>query len=92
MESQVIPAYERFSALADGIEPRTGPVRELHALYRRAATLRLQGFRMILLAIDTQDHDLVRQANRMLEEARQLIARWQERLDDMAGRYGLRRY
>lgn len=92
LESQVIPAYERFSVLADGIEPRTEPVRELHALYRRAATLRLQGFRMILLAIDTQDHDLVRQANRMLEEARQLIARWQEHLDDMAGQYGLRRY
>jgi hypothetical protein len=92
LESQVIPVYTRFSVLADGIRPRTEPVRQLHALYCRAATLRLQGFRMILLAIDSQDPDLVRQANGMLEQARQLIAQWQDRLDKMAGQYGLRRY
>jgi hypothetical protein len=92
LESQVIPIYTRFSVLAHGIEPRTEPVRQLHALYRQAATLRLQGFRTILLAIDTQDPVLVRQANHMLERAGQLIAQWQERLDTMAATYGLRRY
>ena len=92
LESQVIPIFARFSVLADGIKPRTEPVRQLHALYRQAATLRLQGFRTILLAIDTQDPDLVRQANRMLEQAGQLIAQWQARLDRMAGAYGLKRY
>lgn len=92
LESQVIPVYKRFSVLAEEIKPRTEPVRQLHALYRRAATLRLQGFRLILLAIDTQEPDLIRKANRMLEEARQLISQWQGRLDKMGGQYGLRRY
>jgi hypothetical protein len=92
LESQVIPAYKRFSVLANGIRPRTEPVRQLHSLYRQAATLRLQGLRTILLAIDTQDPDLVRQANRMLEGAQQLIVQWQARLDRMAGQYGLKRY
>jgi hypothetical protein len=92
LETQVIPVYERFSVLADGIRPRTEPVRRLHALYRQAATLRLRGFRMILLAIDTRDPDLVRQANRLLEQARQLIVQWRDRLDRMAEAYELRRY
>jgi hypothetical protein len=92
LESQVIPVYTRFTILADGIKPRTEPVRQLHALYRQAANLRLRGFRTILLAIDAQDPDLIRQANRMLEGAQQLIAQWQARLDRMAGQYGLRRY
>jgi hypothetical protein len=92
LESRVIPAYRRFSVLADEIRPHTEPVRQLHALYREAATLRLQGFRTILLAIDTQDPDLIRQANRMLEEAQQLITQWRAGLDRMAGQYGLKRY
>jgi hypothetical protein len=92
LESQVIPAYARFSVLADEIKPRTEPVQQLHALYRRAAELRLQAFRIILLAIDTQDPDLVRQANRMLERAQQRITQWQASLDQMARQYGLERY
>jgi hypothetical protein len=92
LELQVIPVYTRFSHLADEIEPQTEPVRQLHSLYRQAATLRLQGFRMILLAIDTQDSVLVRQANRKLERAQLLITQWQARLDRMTGQYGLERY
>jgi hypothetical protein len=92
LESRVIPAYARFSVLVDEINPQTEPVRQLHSLYRQAAALRLQGFRMILLAIDTQDPALVRQANRALERAQQLIAQWQAGLDRMAGQYGLKRY
>jgi hypothetical protein len=92
LESQIIPAYTRYLALADEINPQTEPVRQLHSLYRRAAALRLRGFRTILLAIDTQDPDLVRPANRMLDNARKLVAQWQARLDRMAGQYGLERY
>lgn len=92
LESQVIPAYTRFSVLVDAIKPRTEPVKQLHSLYRQAATLRLQGFRTILLAIDTQDPDLVRQANRSLDMARQLTARWQEGVERLAVQYGLERY
>jgi hypothetical protein len=92
LESQVIPAYQRFSVLADEIRPQTVPVQQLHTLYRQAAALRLQSFRMILLAIDTQDPDLVRQANGMLGRAQQCIVQWQTRLDRMARQYGLERY
>jgi hypothetical protein len=92
LETRIIPIYTRFTDLADGIKPRTEPVRQLHALYRRAATLRLQGFRLILLAIDTRDPDLVRQANHMLEQAQQLIAQWRDRVDRMAVAYGLKGY
>ena len=90
--SQVIPAYTRLSVLAGGIKPRTEPVKQLHSLYRQAAILRLQGFRTILLAIDTQDPDLVGQANRTLDRAQQLTAQWQAGVDRLAAKYGLKRY
>lgn len=92
LETEIIPAYKRFADLAGAIKPQTDPVRRLHALYHQAAVLRLQGFRTILLAIDSKDSDLVRQANSLLERSQRLITQWQAMLDRMAGQYGLERY
>lgn len=89
LETEIIPAYAHFAELTGRIKPRTAPVQELHSLFREAAALRLQGFRTILLAIDTQDPVMVRQANGMLDQGQRLIARWQARLANMAGQYGL---
>ena len=85
----IIPAYERLTVLAGGIKPRTEAVKKLHSLYLGAAYLRLNGFRKVLLAIDTHDPALIRQANGMLERGRGLIARWQAGVAQMAGQYGM---
>jgi hypothetical protein len=89
LDTEIIPSYARFMVLAGKIEPQTEPVRQLHSLYRGAAALRLQGFRTVLMAIDTQDTDMVRQANRMLDQGQHLITQWQTRLAQRAGQYGL---
>jgi len=89
LDMEIIPAYTRFETLACQIEPQTEPVRNLHSFYRKAATFRLQGLRMVMLAIDTQDPYVVRQANRMLDQGQQAIEQWRARLAQMAGQYGL---
>ena len=89
LDKEILPAYGRFVDLPRRIEPRTEPVRKLHALYRKAAGYRLKGFRMVLLAIDTQDPDLVRQANQMLDQGQKSVAQWRALLADMTTRYGL---
>lgn len=89
LDSEIIPAYSRFSSLIDQIEPQTEPVRNLHAFYRNAANFRLQGLRMVMLAIDTQDPLVVRHANRMLAQGQHAVDQWRARLASMAGQYGL---
>lgn len=89
LDSEIIPAYSRFSSLINQIEPQTEPVKHLHAFYRHAANLRLQGLRMVMLAIDTQDPLVVRHANRMLTQGQHAIDQWRTRLAQLAGQYGL---
>ena len=89
LEREIIPTYKRFEELIRRITPRTQRVRELHALYRRAAALRLRGFQTILLAIDSQDPDLVRQANDMLMQGQSLVGQWRRRLSSLAEEDGL---
>jgi hypothetical protein len=92
LDTEIIPEYKHFVDLAGHIEPRSEPVQKLHALYCEAAALRLRGFRTVLLAIDTGDPDMVRQANRLLDQGQRLIARWQSRLNQMSAEYGLELY
>ena len=89
LETVIIPAYKRFADLTVQINPQTEPVRKLHALYREAAALRLQGFRIILLALDSRDPSLVRQANRLLVQAGEPVAQWQANLSELAAQHGL---
>lgn len=89
LDTQIIPVYRHFTDLVGRIKPETVAVQKLHANYRNAAALRLQGFQTILLAIDTQDPDLLRQANRLLEQGQRLVKAWQENVTDMARQHGL---
>lgn len=89
LHTQIIPIYRRFNDLVGRIKPKTEAVQKLHAGYRNAAALRLQGFRTILLAIDTQDPALLRQANRMLDQGRRRVKQWQESVTAMAKQHGL---
>jgi hypothetical protein len=89
LDTEIIPLYRRFTDLVGRIKPHTSPVQKLHANYRSAAALRLQGFRTILLAIDTQDPDLLRQANRFLEQGQHSVKVWRENVAGMAKQYGL---
>ena len=91
LDMEIIPAYTRFATLVCQIEPQTEPVQKLHALYRKAVNFRLQGFRVVLLAIDTQDPDLMRQANGMLDQGQHFITQWRTLLAQMAGQYGMER-
>ncbi len=89
LHNEIIPVYSRFSKLVRKIKPDTEAVRKVHAIYRRAVSLRLQGFRTIKLAIESGDPVLVDQANRMLDQGQQLVAQWQGQLASMSNKYGL---
>lgn len=90
LASNIIPAYERFSHLAGRIEPQTRPVQALHALYLKAAALRMRGFRTILFALETHDSVLVQEANRMLAQGEHDVVLWRTEMADLAKGYGLK--
>ena len=89
LDTEVIPTYSRFVQLTGRIRPETIAVRDLHGIYRNAAGLRLQGFRTVLLALDTSDPDMIRQANRMLDQGQNLFRQWQEKVATMTRQYDL---
>jgi hypothetical protein len=89
LQTEIIPVYTHFAELVRKIRPQTKQVRKLHAVYCRAVRYRLQGFRTILTAIETEDPDLVQHANHMLDQGRQLVAQWREQLADMSDQFGL---
>ena len=89
LSSNIIPVYERFFQLAGRIEPQTRPVQALHSLYLEAASLRMRGFRTILLALETQDPLLVQEANRMLAQGEHHVVLWRSEMADLAKGYGL---
>jgi hypothetical protein len=89
LDRDILPAYKHFADLVGRIEPQTQSVQNLHALYCKAVNFRLQGFRLVLLAIDNQDPDVIRQANRMFKQGQDCIAQWRTRLAELTARYGL---
>lgn len=89
LDEEIIPAYRRFADLATRIEPRTEAIRRLHALYRKAAALRLRGFRMVVSAIDIQDRALIRQANGLLRQGHAYVVQWQTQVASLADEYGM---
>ena len=84
LKTEIIPTYSRFIELVSRIKPKTDPVKELHALYREAAVLRLSGFQSISLAIESQDPHIIRQANYSLNRGQELVDQWQTQLSRLA--------
>ncbi len=77
----VIPKYQEFYDLLSGITPATEEVKSLHKEYVLAAADQLEAFKLIIVAIENQDVEIINQANEDLDEARALLKLWRTDLD-----------
>ena len=86
----VIPLYRRFIRGLRALQPETEEVRKLNRIYIDGADSLLEGFKLILLAIETQDSSLIRPANDYLEKGRLENERWRKELVALADKHGVK--
>ena len=68
LKDEVIPEYKRFEHLLGKIHPKTEEVGELHGVYLKGAAYLLEGFKMKMLALETNQKPLMRTANEKIEK------------------------
>lgn len=89
MTETVVPKYEEFYSILQNIKPSTKEVAVLHKEYVRAAASQLEGFRLILNAIEKQDPEIIVHANENLDEGRALLRIWQTDLDSACTKHNV---
>jgi hypothetical protein len=65
-------------------------VRNLNRIYIEGADSLLQGFKLLLLAIETKDRSLIRPANEYLEKGRLKNEKWRSELIALGSEHGVK--
>jgi hypothetical protein len=89
LRDYVIPLYKRFIHGLRALQPETEQVRDLNRIYIDGADSLLEGFKLVMLAIETQDASLIRPANENFEKGRLENERWRNELIALAGKHGV---
>ncbi|MFM9839485.1 MAG: hypothetical protein ACKVOQ_14545 [Cyclobacteriaceae bacterium] len=89
IKETVIPKYEEFSAKLAAIHPATKEVTTMNDEYLKAAADQLEGFKLICLAIEKQDPNIIEQANADIEEAKNLLDVWRTDLNEQCKKHGV---
>ncbi len=90
LQDDVIPLYKRFIRGLRAIQPQTEEVRVLHRIYIEGADSLLEGFKLVLLAIEKQDSSIIRPANEYLETGLRDTERWKKDLIALSEKYGVK--
>ena len=65
-------------------------MRNLNRIYIDGADSLLEGFKLVMIAIETEDGSLIRPANEYLEKGRLENERWRNELIALAGKHGVK--
>jgi hypothetical protein len=90
LKREVIPTFSEFVDVLQRIEPETDVVKQLHAKYVNGATYRLRGFQTIMGGIYSQDAQVIRAANGLLNEGALETEQWRMELHQLYEMYGIR--
>ncbi len=90
LRDYVIPLYKRFLRGLRALQPATEEVRNLNRIYLDGADSLLEGFKLVMLAIEKQDGSLIRPANEYLEKGRLENERWRNELIALASKHGVK--
>jgi hypothetical protein len=85
----VIPKYEQFYGKLSSVHPATKEVTIMHEEYVKAAKDQLEGFKLISLAIEKQDPEIIKQGNADIDEAKNLLDLWRKDLDEKCKAHGV---
>jgi hypothetical protein len=90
LKEWVIPLYSRFVAELRKIRPETDEVKSLHWIYIGASTSMLDGFKMLMIAIDTKSFDMIPSVNEKIEKGRLENERWRRELIALSKKYNIK--
>ena len=79
----VIPTYKRFVTGLGNISPETQEVRNVHAIYLKAAEATLEGFQTIMVGLENDDERIIQQGNKKLEEGQAGVKKWRAALNEL---------
>ena len=80
----VIPSYSEFIKELKDVTIETEELKELHEIYLTGAELQLQGFEKIVEALEKQDASIIEEANQLLNEGKENIEDYKNKLDSLA--------
>jgi hypothetical protein len=90
LRDYVIPLYKRFIRGLRALEPETEEVRNLNRIYIDGADSLLEGFKLVMIAVETRDVSLIRPANEYLEKGRLDNERWRKEMIALAEKHGVK--
>lgn len=90
LKHEVVPTFTEFVNVLHQIKPETDAVKQLHARFINGVTYRLRGFQTIMGGIRSQDAQVIRAANSLLDEGALEIEKWRLELQQLYETYGIR--
>lgn len=84
LQNEVIPTYEQFIKELKAIKVETDELKKIHAIYIKGAETQYRAFKVIIEALENQDPALIEEANAILEQGRNQISDYQNKLDQLA--------
>jgi hypothetical protein len=89
IKQTVIPKYGEFTTNLASIKPATKEVTAMNDEYVKAASDQLEGFKLICLAIEKKDPEIIKQANSDIDKARNLLGLWKDDLNEQCKKHGV---
>jgi hypothetical protein len=90
LKDWIIPLYTRFVHGLRKIRPETDEVKTLHWTYIHGSTSLLDGFKMLMIAIESKDPGMIASVNEKLEKGRKENERWRRELVALSKKYNIR--
>ena len=90
IKQTVLPKYEEFNTKLNTIQPSTPEVKAMHQEYINAAGDQMEAFKLICLAIEKQDPEIIKQANSDLAKGRALLEVWRNDLDEQCKKHDIK--
>ncbi len=87
LKDYVIPLYSRFVDGLRKIRPETEEVRNLNWIYIHASESLLEGFKMLMIAIEAKDPGMIPTVNEKIEKGRLENERWRRELTALSQKY-----
>lgn len=85
----IVPTYRRFVTGLKKIPIENHEVRQVHAIYIKAAESTLEGFQTIMIGSEKSDVTVIKQGNKMLEEGSAGIDKWRAELHELYKKHGV---
>lgn len=86
----ILPKYQDFIAQIEDVKPETTEVSELHELFIDAHTNQYNAMMKILIGIETQDDNVILEANQMLDESRKGLRNFSNKVKALVNEKNLR--